>query len=1721
MVGFGGEMEETELEEGEAYKDDTRIDPDVALSYIDEKLQSVLGHFQKDFEGGVSAENLGAKFGGYGSFLPTYQRSQPKSPHRVQNHSIPRSPNNLPVEGAPQNSTALSDAPLSKRLDTATHSLQSLHTARVASGDVSAIQVPCLSSGQVADKLCMKFEPSSNKSIYPTNQRTLKVRIKVGSDNKVPKNAAIYSGLGLISPSSSTGNSQEESGGIILESQEQSESPTSILQIMTSSPVPGSLLLSPLHDSVLCLIRKDKLPQNSKPVPALKSSQELSTVLVNGVNGSPFMTRDGRVSKEKKAKLAKKKEILVELKPGNGIVFEDNMTAVVKNNTENETVENEQCFSSDMKLQPLSNSTCDVGDMVKGGFTAAEASWEAEKGVLVKESKADKDGMEDGLSYTDSGKEESLESISGQHGKYEKQEARGNWVEKTGDHRMRSSHRNVSIDDDRSKSSKIYSPFKAGSDVSRCKEDPNVWTMNHLKAKVVQKSTSHEQDERMPRGRKSAFEGNRKSKGSQSNAKVASDLAEQSLMVGVSVVSSDKKKASKMHNLNLKSQKDIYKAHDKHRDVLEDTRREQMGNQMDRFQRCTGESGKDSEGGAVDKELRASSEKLKGRSSYKKADNQLTSETFLKEDGNDYPPTSGGLASELEPTLAPSVVIQENWVCCDRCQTWRLLPFGTKPEQLPEKWLCSMLNWLPGMNRCDISEEETTRALNALYQLPLPGSHNGLQNHADKIVTGGNSAEVQHFDHNHKNPNSHAVPKRGKKKQVSKETPNMASNGGQIQLSNLKKNPQQEAVKSRSINDMNNSSVQHLSKSCNFAVEKNNIKQKEKHENGADVTRKKPKSKREAEQYAYGARKKIKTEGAVDTNKYWNSKHDEYLVKADFSSSVELPNKVAGTSMQKHNGDYYSKDAKCDTKNILQISVNKPGDSVQISRDTGSLDMKSFNGREMSLKKRKLDWHDSQKYLETLQSSGKHLPDIKFSAKEEPVDGEFRKEKKYRVSRTEEESSTSKDDDRSTRKGRITRILLSGSRDNAVHGMEEIRSMERDQQPGKHRSKVASRPTLDDVDSLKRDLGSEQFSTAATSSSSKVSDSRKNRANFREANGSPAESVSSSPSRTSNLDKLSPARGDIVGTNDVRTDDFPMVANSIKSMSGEDNVESNKPQTARKKKVSGVFHPELLGFPALDFRDNNVSHKFIGKSKFSVKPPEVENIHLVNTDADTLEQKISCPRNLHTSDHFNNTLFPRSVNGSSLQTEEKDISSGSNFGRVKVKVSDPSYVQEGLSSKQKLQGEAVIGPHHRASYPEERSDMKCSIKSIKDDNSFGKKGSGKWAYDSKSKNQLKFRENDGSDVKLGALSRAGGSVSSQQNLIQDFEGEITKKNNLIQVESRGGKSQVFPRHAGKQETMARVQPVSGLQNKIEFDVLSVDASGNGDVSKVSKQAGKPVNQKSLGNLVSNRWEVRDVNASSPQRWNASGHTASNALKEAEDLREYADQLKISGFDFECNEAYFQAALKFLHCALLLETCNSDNYKHGEMSPMQIYNSTAKLCEICAHEYEKRQEMAAAALAYKCMEVAYMKVVYCKHSSTSRDRHELQASLQVVPQGESPSSSASDVDNLNNQAMVDKAGLSKGIGSHAGNHFISARNRPNFVRLLDFTKDVNSAMEASRNSQNAFAAANVILEDGQNKEGIVSVKRVIDFGFQDVEELIRLVKLATGAISRQGFSGSKN
>lgn len=65
----------------------------------------------------------------------------------------------------------------------------------------------------------------------------------------------------------------------------------------------------------------------------------------------------------------------------------------------------------------------------------------------------------------------------------------------------------------------------------------------------------------------------------------------------------------------------------------------------------------------------------------------------------------------------------------------------------------------------------------------------------------------------------------------------------------------------------------------------------------------------------------------------------------------------------------------------------------------------------------------------------------------------------------------------------------------------------------------------------------------------------------------------------------------------------------------------------------------------------------------------------------------------------------------------------------------------------------------------------------------------------------------------------------------------------------------------------------------------------------------------------------------------------------------------------------------------------------------------------------------------------------------RDRCEPYSTPQVISQGESPSSSKSDVDNLSNQVAMDKDTFPKVINAHvAGKHAIPVRNPPSLVGI---------------------------------------------------------------------------
>lgn len=98
---------------------------------------------------------------------------------------------------------------------------------------VLAVRPPATSSFHVS-----KNETTTSNSANPSEQRSLKVRIKVSSDKSARKNAAIYSGLGLSSPSSSMGNDHhdhEDSDCLLTESHHiPLDSPDTILRVSFS-----------------------------------------------------------------------------------------------------------------------------------------------------------------------------------------------------------------------------------------------------------------------------------------------------------------------------------------------------------------------------------------------------------------------------------------------------------------------------------------------------------------------------------------------------------------------------------------------------------------------------------------------------------------------------------------------------------------------------------------------------------------------------------------------------------------------------------------------------------------------------------------------------------------------------------------------------------------------------------------------------------------------------------------------------------------------------------------------------------------------------------------------------------------------------------------------------------------------------------------------------------------------------------------------------------------------------------------------------------------------------------------------------------------------------------------------------------------------------------------------------------------------------------------------
>ncbi|XP_073292159.1 cysteine-tryptophan domain-containing zinc finger protein 7-like isoform X2 [Primulina huaijiensis] len=1451
------EMEETELEEGEALcyngvEEDSTIDPDVAFSYIGEKLQDVLGHFQKDFEGGVSAENLGAKFGGYGSFLPTYQRSPSRShantAPEIQENSMPNSVKRFHLEDQSQSSSASRSVSPTARLHDASGKTMLMGNSLKVDVDLPFRQVNESSLNLGVSK----------KSVNTSDQRILKVRIKVGSDKvSTQKIADIYNGLGLVvSPSSlldeSPATSKPQSRNLL---DLQEGSPISILQTMTSFY--GGLLLSPLSEDLIHLMDKGNLGvigESELDEMGTKKSGML-------VNGSLSSRCDQKVTERKKWKPSERDYSFTELKNRKSSSDKNYSVSALKkeNETDIDTVECDELVSSALKLPLLSNSHY-ASDVVIGM-----------DGDLITSGMAGKKCLDTEPAQDICRAEKLTESL-------------GLWLSESKKGKFDSSIAACSLHDVR-KAEKARASGEYESNDCKGTKDYSAEPIDSLKQFPVQKEGSSSE-----KGSKSALE--KSSSGAQRklvrvpsiSSKVAY-MSKDKLDVDFSL-SSKRGKSSHPDSDRLVSKNESHDLRkEKHGDLGFENDNKSISGEMSStgrikdHQRMSRISESDYHDG------------LKDNCNKLNSENPHSLKVCSMSASHRIPPGNGPSSEAPTGMAAP---LNEDWVSCDNCGKWRLLPLGTNPKSLPNKWLCRMLTWLPGMNRCSVPEEETSNALRAqaLYHHP--------------------SASVQ-------------------------------------------------------LNQINNS----LGTSVTVpSVQAHNDNKQEPLVNCSDtVMNSKTRSKRESDLDGSRASKRLKENEKFDYEK-GISDHGGTSIKAD-SSINSLKPEIHAPSTLDH----------C----LLHSNIHDNKDSVR--------------------KRKGEEHHGSQSHVKPLSFSG-HCQQRSGEFVDEMCESDHMKEKKARVPNS------------------------------------------RNQQNGHFLSNSQAE------DYWKGDKSLVRSSVTANSSSSKVSGSPKHKAFSQVVKGSPVESVSSYPLRFYNADKVTSTRKNLIGKDDFQ-DSNSLTGMSPKRFSAGEDDRGND-QTGMVKKDAVVCDIPLGDKDSASEKNSFEQCQIEGKTNAGLAHGSVS--HLKKREKGLASHK------------------------------DKTQTSGADSGKEKIKVFDSSrdYLYHGRDEeKYKSRRNKFADESSTPGKAEKFICKKDTAGGTLSESSKGRRG------------QIKYEGHGGQEVTI-----------KRHNLLQEHDdNKLRKKSEQVEVNENGNSLSLPPLARIQTETVSSLQPVSGSHK----ENIEKSAFGNGDVLKALRQSIKPENQNVQPSSSRNPklHKARDAEVPSPVRRDSNSQAANNALKEAKDLKHLADRLKHSGSG-ESNGLYFEASLKFLHAASLLESGSTEGSKHNDVHSMNIYSSTAKLCEFCAHEYEKSKDMATAALAYKCTEVAYMRVVYSSHSRASRDRNDLRTSLQIFSPGDSPSSSASDVDNLNHASTYNSTGLTK-VGE-PGSHVITSQNRSGFLRLLNFAQDITFALEASRKSRNAYAAASSKLEETLHKNGITSLKKALDFNFQDVQGLLRLVRVSMEAIN---------
>lgn len=131
------------------------------------------------------------------------------------------------------------------------------------------------------------------------------------------------------------------------------------------------------------------------------------------------------------------------------------------------------------------------------------------------------------------------------------------------------------------------------------------------------------------------------------------------------------------------------------------------------------------------------------------------------------------------------------------------------------------------MNRCDVSEDETTAAVRALSQVPAPENQHNFQAHANGTMAGAITATAHDFNQSHLNVASDQMKKQKlKKRQSSVSTSYSLHSNSQMQMPRLDlENGSSKDVKpSARVNIANQSDMQHPNKSASVSAKLNKRK---------------------------------------------------------------------------------------------------------------------------------------------------------------------------------------------------------------------------------------------------------------------------------------------------------------------------------------------------------------------------------------------------------------------------------------------------------------------------------------------------------------------------------------------------------------------------------------------------------------------------------------------------------------------------------------------------------------------------------------------------------------------------------------------------------------------------------------------------------------------------------------------------------------------------------